>query len=147
MLWVYWLTAKGECAWVRVDWWPARSICGGSNMSSCWRPATYSVEITVERDRLTGETKVLSTNTLLPKDLTQQGVKVYEDDQKGDSAVVCAGESCGRKPIVRSPSALREVPVTLAGGRRSKRLWRRISMPKPEPQRSRGKCVRKTIAS
>nr|XP_023651555.1 paralemmin-1 isoform X1 [Paramormyrops kingsleyae] len=46
------------------------------------KTATYSVEITVERDRLTGETKVLSTNTLLPKDLTQQGVKVYEDDQK-----------------------------------------------------------------
>ncbi|XP_066552400.1 paralemmin 1a isoform X2 [Amia ocellicauda] len=44
--------------------------------------AMYSVEITIEKDRLTGETKVLSTNTLLPKDLSHQGVKVYEDDQK-----------------------------------------------------------------
>ncbi len=43
----------------------------------------YSVEITVEKDLVTGETKVLSTNTLLPKDLSQQGVKVYEDEQKG----------------------------------------------------------------
>lgn len=47
-------------------------------------PAMYSVEITVEKDLVTGETKVLSTNTLLPKDLSHQGVKVYEDEQKGD---------------------------------------------------------------
>ncbi|XP_051532240.1 paralemmin-1-like isoform X2 [Myxocyprinus asiaticus] len=46
------------------------------------RTAMYSVEITVEKDLVTGETKVLSTNTLLPKDLSQQGVKVYEDEQK-----------------------------------------------------------------
>ncbi|MED6279040.1 hypothetical protein CHARACLAT_030375 [Characodon lateralis] len=42
----------------------------------------YSVEIKVERDRLTGETRVLSTNTKLPVDLSDQGVKVYEDEQK-----------------------------------------------------------------
>uniref|UniRef100_A0A8C7LLL6 Paralemmin-1 n=1 Tax=Oncorhynchus mykiss TaxID=8022 RepID=A0A8C7LLL6_ONCMY len=42
----------------------------------------YSVEITVERDNVTGETKVLSTNTLLPINLSGQGVKVYEDYQK-----------------------------------------------------------------
>lgn len=48
------------------------------------RPAMYSVAITVEKDLVTGETKVLSTNTLLPKDLSLQGVKVYEDEQKGD---------------------------------------------------------------
>lgn len=45
----------------------------------------YSVEITVERDRVTGETKVLSTNTKLPVDLSQQGVVVYEDEQKGEN--------------------------------------------------------------
>ncbi|XP_039984886.1 paralemmin 1a isoform X2 [Xiphias gladius] len=44
--------------------------------------AMYSVEIKVERDKLTGETRVLSTNTTLPVDLSQQGVKVYEDEQK-----------------------------------------------------------------
>lgn len=44
----------------------------------------YSVEITIEKDRVTGETKVLSTNTLLPKNFAHQGVKVYEDDLKGD---------------------------------------------------------------
>uniref|UniRef100_A0A4W5N644 Paralemmin-1 n=1 Tax=Hucho hucho TaxID=62062 RepID=A0A4W5N644_9TELE len=44
--------------------------------------AMYSVEIIVERDNVTGETKVLSTNTLLPINLSGQGVKVYEDYQK-----------------------------------------------------------------
>ncbi|XP_031430585.1 paralemmin 1a isoform X2 [Clupea harengus] len=42
--------------------------------------AMYSVEITVERDRVTGETKVLSSNTRLPTDL--HGVMVYEDANK-----------------------------------------------------------------
>ncbi|XP_065097765.1 paralemmin 1a isoform X1 [Paramisgurnus dabryanus] len=51
------------------------------------KTAMYSVEITVEKDRVTGKTKVLSTNTLLPKDLSQQGVKVYEDDRKVVHAV------------------------------------------------------------
>nr|XP_020464844.1 paralemmin-1-like isoform X2 [Monopterus albus] len=44
--------------------------------------AMYSVEIKVERDRVTGETRVLSTNTILPVDLSHQGVKVYEDERK-----------------------------------------------------------------
>ncbi|XP_034737886.1 paralemmin 1a isoform X2 [Etheostoma cragini] len=45
--------------------------------------AMYSVEIKVERDRLTGETRVLSTNTSLPVDLSHHGgVKVYEDERK-----------------------------------------------------------------
>ncbi|XP_074523534.1 paralemmin 1a isoform X2 [Halichoeres trimaculatus] len=44
--------------------------------------AMYSVEIKVERDKVTGETRVLSTNTTLPVDLSSQGVKVYEDERK-----------------------------------------------------------------
>lgn len=43
----------------------------------------YSVEITVEKDKLTGETKVLSSTTRLPKGNSVQGVKVYEDELKG----------------------------------------------------------------
>nr|XP_033811963.1 paralemmin-1 isoform X2 [Geotrypetes seraphini] len=46
------------------------------------RAAMYSVEITVEKDKVTGETKVLSSTTLLPQDLSLQGVKVYEDELK-----------------------------------------------------------------
>ncbi|XP_034562835.1 paralemmin 1a isoform X2 [Notolabrus celidotus] len=44
--------------------------------------AMYSVEIKVERDRVTGETRVLSTNTTLPVDFSHHGVKVYEDERK-----------------------------------------------------------------
>ncbi|XP_068090152.1 paralemmin-1 isoform X1 [Hyperolius riggenbachi] len=51
------------------------------------RAAMYSVEITVEKDRITGETKVLSSNTVLPKQRPLQGVKVYEDEQKVVHAV------------------------------------------------------------
>eukprot|EP00061_Rhincodon_typus_P015866 g43783.t1 len=54
----------------------------------------FAVEITVEKDNVTGETKVLSTSSVSPKNLMQQGVKVYEDDlkvihemRKGDGAV------------------------------------------------------------
>ncbi|XP_043909695.1 paralemmin-1 isoform X2 [Protopterus annectens] len=50
--------------------------------SELMKTAMYSVEITVEKHRVTGETKVLSTTTLLPQDLSQQGVKVYEDETK-----------------------------------------------------------------
>ncbi|XP_075681464.1 paralemmin-1 isoform X1 [Rhinoderma darwinii] len=51
------------------------------------RAAMYSVEITVEKDRITGETKVLSSNTVLPQEHPLQGVKVYEDEQKVVHAV------------------------------------------------------------
>ncbi|XP_034035174.1 paralemmin 1a isoform X1 [Thalassophryne amazonica] len=44
--------------------------------------AVYSVEIKVERHKVTGETRVLSTHTTLPVDLSEHGVKVYEDEQK-----------------------------------------------------------------
>lgn len=45
--------------------------------------AMYSVEITVEKDKVTGETRVLSSTTLLPREPLPQGVKVYEDETKG----------------------------------------------------------------
>ncbi|NXJ14122.1 PALM protein, partial [Odontophorus gujanensis] len=46
------------------------------------KAAMYSVEITVEKDRVTGETKVLSSTTLLPQNHCVQGIKVYEDELK-----------------------------------------------------------------
>ncbi|NWX23932.1 PALM protein, partial [Aegotheles bennettii] len=51
------------------------------------KAAMYSVEITVEKDRVTGETKVLSSTTLLPQTHGLQGVKVYEDELKVVHAV------------------------------------------------------------
>lgn len=51
--------------------------------------AMYSVEITVEKDKVTGETRVLSSTTLLPRDPLPQGVKVYEDETKGMRSQAC----------------------------------------------------------
>uniref|UniRef100_UPI00398ED025 paralemmin-1-like isoform X2 n=1 Tax=Pristiophorus japonicus TaxID=55135 RepID=UPI00398ED025 len=58
------------------------------------KAAMFAVEITVEKDNVTGETKVLSTTSVSPTNLKQQAVKVYEDDlkvihevRKGDGAV------------------------------------------------------------
>ncbi|XP_034562832.1 paralemmin 1a isoform X1 [Notolabrus celidotus] len=51
-------------------------------MTEEMKKAMYSVEIKVERDRVTGETRVLSTNTTLPVDFSHHGVKVYEDERK-----------------------------------------------------------------
>ncbi|KAI4787488.1 hypothetical protein KUCAC02_036430 [Chaenocephalus aceratus] len=44
--------------------------------------AMYSVEIKVERDKVTGETRVLSLTPHFPVDLSHHGVKVYEDERK-----------------------------------------------------------------
>ncbi|XP_046300371.1 paralemmin-1 isoform X2 [Marmota monax] len=57
---------------------PVRTI-GGSPMV---KAAMYSVEITVEKDKVTGETRVLSSTTLLPREPLPQGIKVYEDETK-----------------------------------------------------------------
>lgn len=62
---------------------PMKVLEGGGLMKA----AMYSVEITVEKDKLTGETKVLSSTTRLPKDRLVQGVKVYEDELKVVHAV------------------------------------------------------------
>ncbi|XP_032639287.1 paralemmin-1 isoform X2 [Chelonoidis abingdonii] len=62
---------------------PMKSVDGTDMMKA----AMYSVEITVEKDRITGETKVLSSTTLLPKNHCLQGVKVYEDEMKVVHAV------------------------------------------------------------
>ncbi|KAM9797682.1 uncharacterized protein ACBT44_017670 [Syngnathus typhle] len=44
--------------------------------------AVYSMEIKVERNKTTGETRVLSSNTKLPVNCSHGGIKVYEDEQK-----------------------------------------------------------------
>ncbi|XP_005866795.1 PREDICTED: paralemmin-1 [Myotis brandtii] len=62
---------------------PVRTVEGSPMM----RAAMYSVEITVEKDKVTGETRVLSSTTLLPREPLLQGVKVYEDETKVVHAV------------------------------------------------------------
>ncbi|XP_070689082.1 paralemmin 1a [Pempheris klunzingeri] len=65
---------------VKVDRSP--QVTKPREATEAMKRAMYSVEIKVERDRVTGETRVLSTNTTLPVDLSHQGVKVYEDERK-----------------------------------------------------------------
>ncbi|XP_066460540.1 PALM2-AKAP2 fusion protein isoform X2 [Eleutherodactylus coqui] len=45
-------------------------------------PALYAMEINVEKDRKTGETKILSTAAIDPEVVQQRGVKVYDDGNK-----------------------------------------------------------------
>ncbi|XP_062063763.1 PALM2-AKAP2 fusion protein isoform X2 [Lepus europaeus] len=44
--------------------------------------AMYAMEINVETDKQTGETKILSTSTIGPEGVQQRGVKVYDDGTK-----------------------------------------------------------------
>ncbi|XP_076977529.1 paralemmin-1 isoform X1 [Tamandua tetradactyla] len=67
----------------RVSNTPVRTAEGSTRM----RAAMYSVEITVEKDKATGETRVLSSATLLPQQPPPQGIKVYEDETKVVHAV------------------------------------------------------------
>ncbi|XP_021234134.1 paralemmin-1 isoform X2 [Numida meleagris] len=67
----------------KVSGSPMKAVQGTDMMKA----AMYSVEITVEKDRVTGETKVLSSTTLLPQNHCVQGIKVYEDELKVVHAV------------------------------------------------------------
>ncbi|NWR36451.1 PALM protein, partial [Tachuris rubrigastra] len=73
-----WLSAEKK-----VSSSPMKAVEGTDMMKA----AMYSVEITVEKDRVTGETKVLSSTTMLPQNHCLQGVKVYEDEMKVVHAV------------------------------------------------------------
>uniref|UniRef100_A0A2K5V6D1 Paralemmin-1 n=1 Tax=Macaca fascicularis TaxID=9541 RepID=A0A2K5V6D1_MACFA len=68
----------------RVSNTPVRTVDGSPMMKA----AMYSVEITVEKDKVTGETRVLSSTTLLPRQPLPQGIKVYEDETKGTQVTV-----------------------------------------------------------
>ncbi|XP_012878668.1 PREDICTED: paralemmin-2 [Dipodomys ordii] len=45
-------------------------------------PAVYAMEINVEKDKQTGETKILSASAIGPEGVHQRGVKVYDDGTK-----------------------------------------------------------------
>ncbi|XP_005406082.1 PREDICTED: paralemmin-1 isoform X2 [Chinchilla lanigera] len=76
-------TAAGTPKEQRVSNTPVRMADGSTMMKA----AMYSVEITVEKDKATGETRVLSSTTLLPREPHPQGIKVYEDETKVVHAV------------------------------------------------------------
>ncbi|XP_045848052.1 paralemmin-1 isoform X1 [Meles meles] len=81
----------------RVSNTPVRPVEGSTLMKA----AMYSVEITVEKDKVTGETRVLSSTTLLPREPLPQGIKVYEDETKVVHAVDGTAEN-GIHPLSSS---------------------------------------------
>ncbi|PNI11388.1 PALM isoform 8 [Pan troglodytes] len=81
----------------RVSNTPLRTVDGSPMMKA----AMYSVEITVEKDKVTGETRVLSSTTLLPRQPLPLGIKVYEDETKVVHAVDGTAEN-GIHPLSSS---------------------------------------------
>lgn len=53
-----------------------------SNFLFFFVEAMYAMEISVEKDKQTGETKILSTSAVSPEWIHQRGVKVYDDGTK-----------------------------------------------------------------
>ncbi|NWT29324.1 PALM protein, partial [Cardinalis cardinalis] len=80
-------TQKSPLGTVKADKRLSSSPMKAVEGSEMMKAAMYSVEITVEKDRVTGETKVLSSTTMLPQNHCLQGVKVYEDELKVVHAV------------------------------------------------------------
>ncbi|KAJ0065583.1 hypothetical protein NL108_013494, partial [Boleophthalmus pectinirostris] len=70
-----------SCAALEVKGHVAPRMVKPGEATAEMRRAMYSVEIRVERDKVTGETRVLSANPTLPVD-PGLGVKVYEDERK-----------------------------------------------------------------
>uniref|UniRef100_A0A8C3YCS4 Paralemmin-1 n=1 Tax=Catagonus wagneri TaxID=51154 RepID=A0A8C3YCS4_9CETA len=81
----------------RISNTPMRMVEGSTMMKA----AMYSVEITVEKDKVTGETRVLSSATVLPREHPPQGIKVYEDETKVVHAVDGTAEN-GIHPLSSS---------------------------------------------
>uniref|UniRef100_M4A8I3 Paralemmin-1 n=1 Tax=Xiphophorus maculatus TaxID=8083 RepID=M4A8I3_XIPMA len=136
------LTALYFCAWFTLF-----TMCILSDYflsSTSCPPAMYSVEIKVERDRVTGETRVLSTNTKLPVDLSDQGVKVYEDEQKvvhgvmsssmnGDDAHLLSSVEVEELIHKADEASVMSHPITTAASLPTGEVLRESDLP-PEPE-------------
>ncbi|XP_027471394.2 A-kinase anchor protein 2 isoform X5 [Zalophus californianus] len=82
---------KNGCCRVSPLELPKRRKPGGGSLrkmsseSNNWKitsRAVYAMEINVEKDKQTGETKILSASTIGPEGVHQRGVKVYDDGTK-----------------------------------------------------------------
>lgn len=52
------------------------------HLSLFFIPATFAMEISVEHDKRTGKSQVVSTATITPEALQERGLKVYDDGRK-----------------------------------------------------------------
>lgn len=55
----------------------------------------FAMEINIQKDLRTGESRVVSTATVTPQELEQRGVKVYDDGRKCVYAMRCDGAGLG----------------------------------------------------
>ncbi|XP_062872470.1 palmdelphin isoform X2 [Trichomycterus rosablanca] len=74
------------------------------------KPALYAMEINVQKDLRTGESRVLSTCTVSAQELQQRGVKVYDDGRKSVYAVRSApGQPQSSEPDELSPGEVEDL--------------------------------------
>uniref|UniRef100_A0A671P8J6 Palmdelphin n=1 Tax=Sinocyclocheilus anshuiensis TaxID=1608454 RepID=A0A671P8J6_9TELE len=71
--------------------------------------ATYTMKISVEKDLRSGESHILSTATIAPLDLQQQGIKVYDDGHKSVYALAPDGRDSQNDMNEMSPLEVEEL--------------------------------------
>lgn len=73
------------------------------------KKATYTMKISVKKDLRTGESHILSTATIAPLDLKQQGIKVYDDGHKSVYALPPDGQDSQNDMNEMSPLEVEEL--------------------------------------
>lgn len=63
------------------------------------KKATFAVEISVEHDKRTGKSQVISTATVTPEAIQEKGLKVYEDGRKSVYALQPDGSQMPGGPV------------------------------------------------
>eukprot|EP00063_Salmo_salar_P070853 XP_014045688.1 PREDICTED: palmdelphin-like isoform X4 [Salmo salar] len=74
-----------------------------------FKEAMFAMEINVQKDLRTGESRVLSTSTVTPQELQQRGVKVYDDGRKSVYALQSDGSHLGNGVDELSPMEVEEL--------------------------------------
>ncbi|KTG37681.1 hypothetical protein cypCar_00013774 [Cyprinus carpio] len=107
------------------------------------KSALYAMEISVEKDRKTGATKILSASAVNPRDAHQRGVKVYDDGRKVIYEVGSGGSTTlenGTHPW--SPSEVDEL-MQQVGQSQPRRDGARVTVTPAEPQPTGGQLSSK----
>ncbi|XP_039526353.1 palmdelphin isoform X4 [Pimephales promelas] len=73
------------------------------------KKATYTMKISVEKDLRTGESHILSTTSIAPLDLQQQGIKLFEDGRKSVYALPPDGQDSQNDIIEMTPLEVEEL--------------------------------------
>ncbi|XP_043106733.1 paralemmin-2-like isoform X2 [Puntigrus tetrazona] len=107
------------------------------------KSALYAMEISVEKDRKTGESKILSASAVSPRDAHQRGVKVYDDGRKVIYEVRSGGSTTlenGTHPW--SPGEVDEL-MQQVGQSQQRSDGARVTVTPAEPQTTTGQVSSK----